>query len=176
MSMDKDGADSRFRELSPEILGAISADEIGAAVVQHVHHRVSSGLDEKRVMDELPRGTWAIYATWLVDAEVLNGGFNQFFFNRSVAAAGEALLGYELLGAEDHAAVMRAAIATFESERDRLLPFHEKGTLEAFSKSHEHTELSAVDQRYYALGDRIYEIWATSVHDRPELFRAAERS
>jgi hypothetical protein len=169
--MDRNWPDPRFRELSPEILASISADEIGSAVVQHVHHRVASSLDEAHVLDALPSGTRAIYATWAVDAEVLNGGFNQFFFNPHGALAGEALAGYELLGAEDYAAVMRAAIATFEAERERLLPFHKARSMEAFSESYRHTDLNAVDQRYYALGDRIYQVWATSVRDRPELFR-----
>jgi hypothetical protein len=136
--------DKRFRELTPELLASLSADEVGDAVVQHVHLRV--------------------------DAEVNNGGFNQFFFNPAGQHAGDALAGYELLGAEDYAVVMRAAIATFEIERERLAPFYEEGTLESFSASYEVTELGEVDQRYYALGDQIYNVWAGVVRARPELF------
>lgn len=162
--------DPRFRELSATILASISADEIGLAVVQHVHHRLASGVDEIRALEGLPSGTRAIYATWAVDAEVLNGGFHQFFFHRSDALAGEALAAYELLGAEDYAAVMRAAIATFESERAGLGAHHDAGAPATSGSSQRDTELGALDQRYYALGDGIYHVWATTVRDRPELF------
>lgn len=105
-----------------------------------------------------------------MDAEVNNGGFNQFFYNPHGHLAGEALAGYELLGAEDYAEVMRAAIATYETERDQLAPFHEAGTLEAFSESYAHTQLGDVDQRYGALGDRIYASWASAIRRHPDLF------
>ncbi len=163
--------DPRFRELSPELLLSVSADEIGDAVLQHVHLQLAADPDQANVVAHLPEGVRAIYATWAVDAEVNNGGFNQFFYNPHGALAGDALRGYELLGAEDYAEVMRSAIATYEIERDRLAPFHEAGTLEAFSESYQHTDLGTVDQRYYALGDRIYSVWAVAVRDRPELFR-----
>ena len=84
--------------------------------------------------------------------------------------AGLALAGYELVGGEEYAAVMRAAIATHETERETMAQYYEPGTLESFSESYEHTQLGEVDQRYYALGDRIYDIWATFVRRRPELF------
>src|SRR4051812_43622159 len=136
--------DPRFRELSASTLASISADEIGPAVVQHVHWLRASGLDEARALDQLPPGMRAIYATWVVDAEVLHGGFNQFFFNRKRVFAGEALGGYEMLSAEDYADVMRAAIATFEVERPALSAYHESGSLEAFGESYEHTKLGEV--------------------------------
>jgi hypothetical protein len=167
--------DKRFRELTPELLASLSADEVGDAVVQHVHLRINTDFGgewehEPEVVRALPPGVRAVYTTWLVDAEVNNGGFNQFFFNPAGQHAGDALAGYELLGAEDYAVVMRAAIATFEIERERLAPFYEEGTLESFSASYEVTELGEVDQRYYALGDQIYNVWAGVVRARPELF------
>jgi hypothetical protein len=161
----------RFRTLTPALLAALSADDIGDAILQHVEWRVKAhDGDTMTAVEALPAGTRAIYTTFLVDAEVNNGGFNQFFYNPSGEFAGHALAGYELLGAEEYAAIMRAAIATRESERERMAQFYDAGTLEAMSQSYEHTELGEVDQRYYSLGDRIYEIWATFVHERAELF------
>jgi hypothetical protein len=164
--------DRRFRELTPELLRSISADDVGAAIMQHVAIHTEDLTDDARlaVIRELPAGTRAIYATWVVDAEVNNGGFNQFFFNPSGELAGLALAGYELMGAEEYATVMRAAIATYESERDTLAPFHRDRSLESFSESYRHTALGEVDQRYYSLGDHIYNLWAVFVKTRPELF------
>lgn len=163
--------DPRFRELDPELLASLSADEVGDAVVQHVALRSADTHTERAVLvHALPSGTRAIYTTWLVDVEVKNGGFNQFFFNPYGQLAGTALAGYELLGAEEYAAVMRAAIATFESEHETMAPYYSADTLEAFSESYKHTALDEVDQRYYSLGDRIYDVWATFAHDHADLF------
>jgi hypothetical protein len=164
--------DPRFRDLTPAVLAEISADAVGDAIVQHVAFSVAEHGEDARddVVRGLPAGTQAIYTTWLVDVEVLNGGFNQFFFNPYGQFAGLALAGYELLGAEEHAAVMRSAIATHEAERETMAHYYEAGTLKAFSESYRHTELDGVDQRYYALGDQIYDTWAKFVRARPELF------
>ena len=164
--------DPRYRELTPDVLAAISADDVGDAIVQHVALKIAERGEEARadVVRGLPAGTQAIYTTWLVDAEVNNGGFNQFFYNPSGRFAGLALAGYELLKAEDYAAVMRAAIATHEAEREPMLRYYEANTPEAFSESYQRTELGDADQRYYALGDQIYGIWASFVRDRAELF------
>jgi hypothetical protein len=145
------------------------------AIVQHGHLHIGNDTDrEVGIVRSLPSGVQAVYTTWLVDAEVLNGGFNQYFFNVSGRFAGDALAGYELLGAEAYATVMRAAIATFEADRDRLAPFYELHTLEAFSESYKHTDLGEVDQRYYALGDQIHNIWSDAVRTRPQLFVGGE--
>jgi hypothetical protein len=169
--MNLPSPDERFRRLTPEVLAALSADEIGEAVVHHVHLRVAGAWGhEAPAIRALPLGVRAIYATWLVDAEVNNGGFNQYFFNSSGQYADEALAGYELLGTEDYAAVMRSAIATFEIDRERLEPLYSAHTLESFSESYRHTSLGEVDQRYYALGDRIYVAWAVFVRDHPDAF------
>ena len=164
--------DPQFRDLTPAMLAALSADDIGDAVLQHVEWRIRArGGDHATALHALPPGMRAIYATFIVDAEVNNGGFNQFFYNPHGELAGIALSSYELLGAEEYAEIMRSAIATRETERERMAPFYEADSLEAFSESYQHTGLGEADQRYYALGDRIYHVWAVFVHDRPDLFR-----
>jgi hypothetical protein len=168
--MDTPWPDPQFRDLTPALISSLSADDIGDAILQHVEWQVRAKKgDRTAAIEALPVGTRAIYTTFLVDAEVNNGGFNQFFYNPSGELAGDALVGYELLGAEDYAEIMRAAIATRESERERMAPFYDAESLEAFSRSYEHTELGEVDQRYYSLGDRIYQIWFTFARERSDL-------
>ena len=99
------------------------------------------------------------------------GGFHQYFFNSSGQYAGDALAGYELLGAEDYAAIMRSAIATFEIDRQRLAQFEAEDP-EALADSAAHAALHEIDQRYYALGDRIYHAWAVLAVSRPGEFGA----
>ena len=162
----------RFRELTPTLLNSLASDEVGDAIVQHVALQVDALGEENRedIVRRLAPGARAVYTTWLVDIEVNNGGFNQFFFNSYGRFAGAALAGYELLGAENYAMVMRAAIATHEAERQTVAPYYDEHTLESFGESYKHTALGEVDQRYYALGDKIYDVWAHFVRERADLF------
>jgi hypothetical protein len=160
----------RYRHLTPELLASLSADDVADAIVQHVHLRVAGAWGrEAPIIRALPPGVRAIYTTWLVDAEVNAGGFHQYFFNSSGQYAGDALSGYELLGAEEYAAIMRSAIATYEIDREQLASV-EADDPETFADSPVHGALREMDQRYYALGDRIYHTWAVFVVDRPEAF------
>jgi hypothetical protein len=64
---------------------------------------------------------------------------------------------------------MRSAIATFEIDRHRLASVEVEDP-ERDAASPVHAALREIDQRYYALGDRIYHRWAIFVVDRPESF------
>jgi len=162
--------DKRFRVLTRDLLDAIADDELADAIVQHVVLRaIDEGVDRATIVRAVPIGVRAIYTTWLVDAEVCNGGFNQLFWNPSGEFAGDALAGYELMGAEEYAAVMRGALAIWETERGPLAHFHAEGTLEAFSASCAHTTLGEADTRYYALDDAIRDVWPRFARARPEL-------
>jgi hypothetical protein len=164
--------DERFRHLTPELLASLSADDIADAIVQHVHLHVAGAWGrEAPIIRALPPGVRAIYTTWLVDAEVNAGGFHQYFFNSSGQYAGDALAGYELLGAEEYAGIMRSAIATFEIDREQLSSF-EADDPELLAESSVHAALRDLDQRYYTLGDRIYHAWAVFAIARPEEFRS----
>ena len=163
--------DERFRTLTPELLASLSADEVADAIVKHVHLRVAGAWGrEAPIIRSLPAGVRAIYTTWLVDAEVNAGGFDQYFFNSSGQYAGDALAGYELLGAEEYAAIMRSAIAIFEIDRERLAAFEAEDP-GANADSAAHAALRETAQRYYALGDRIYHSWAVLAASRPEEFQ-----
>ncbi len=162
--------DERFRELTRDLLDALANDQLADAIVQHVLLRTSGdSSDRLSIVRAMPAGVRAIYTTWLVDAEVCNGGFNQFFWNPSGEFGGDALAGYELMGAEAYAAVMRGALATWEIERGPLARFHAEGTLEAFSASYAYTTLGEADGAYYALEDAIRDVWPRFARANPEL-------
>jgi len=54
-----------------------------------------------------------IYAVWWLDADVNNGGFDQYFFNSWSDHYADALHGLDLIGAPQTAAILRRAIAVF---------------------------------------------------------------
>ena len=166
--------DPRFRELRPEVLGPLPDDDLPAAVYEHVlHHCLPDLGHEVDIVTGLPKAIQAVYATALLDNDVNNGGFNQFFWNSSGEFALLALEGLELFGATDHAAVVRKAIATYEAERVVLERYREDGSSEAFSESYKHTTLGQCDEAYYDLGfDSLRDAQVRFVRTHLEDFRS----
>jgi len=135
-------------------LDTLPDNELIYAVLEYVFKKVGDDAENRlELLNALPEGLRAFFAVWLVDSEVKNGGFSQYFWNRGDGGAAIAVFGFRLLGAEDHAALMEEAIEVRERERAVMSPFVAKGTLEAFSESTKHTKLFPLDMRYYGLPD-----------------------
>lgn len=94
-----------------------------------------------------------LWATQLVDDEVHNGGFNQYFFNSSGQWAMEAIEGFRLIGAAERAEIVQMAVDQFFAEAPRLRPYYESRTSEGFSESYKHTDLGRLDELWYAAPD-----------------------
>lgn len=135
-------------------LDALPDDELIHAVLGYILRRVGDD-DEQKLerLNVLPEGLRAFFAIWLVDGEVKNGGFSQYFWNNGDGAATAAVGGFRLLGAEQHAALMEEAIAIQEQERAAMAPIEAEGTLEAFHDAAERSALGSLDMRYYELPD-----------------------
>jgi hypothetical protein len=126
--------------------------EIAKVLISHVYGTEDQQEQYRRV-DALSPGLKMLWGTWLVDGEVNNGGFNQFFWNSSGQFAMEAIEGFRVIGADEHAGLVEDAVELFFEEADRLRPFRQRHTLEAFSESYEHTDSGALDTRNFALRD-----------------------
>ncbi len=174
----QDSPDPRFRELRADTLRALTNNELVPAVYAHVLHQVLPDLaDEVAIVGALPKAIRAIYVTTLLDNEVLNGGFQQFFWNSSGEFALMALEALELLGASEHAAVLRSAIATFESERPVFERYRALNTVDAFSELVKHSSLGTLDEQYYDLGcDALTKIQASFIRSHIAEFESPGRA
>ena len=83
--------------------------------------------NEVRIVSGLPDGFSAIYSTWLADVEICNGGFNQFFWNHGEDYGEVAADGYQLMGLEEHAVLMKRAIYIWKKEDIRYLQSTDPG-------------------------------------------------
>ncbi|VTR94950.1 pf14300 domain protein : PBS lyase HEAT domain protein repeat-containing protein OS=Planctomyces limnophilus (strain ATCC 43296 / DSM 3776 / IFAM 1008 / 290) GN=Plim_2746 PE=4 SV=1: DUF4375 [Gemmata massiliana] len=70
-------------------------------------------LETVRDVDLLTAPQSAYYVAWILDAEVCNGGFAQYFVNSSGDTAGRAVSAFETIGSLGHAAIVRRAVALF---------------------------------------------------------------
>jgi len=144
----------RYQTLTADTLKAIADDDLEMALIDFVNCKVEkSGKPERDVFNGLSPGFRAVFATWILEGEVNNGGFNQFFWNSSGDYAADAVAGYDLIGVPAYARLMRRAIAIRDADRARTQSFKDRGTLEAFSESYQNNRLSKLDDEFYKLGD-----------------------
>lgn len=120
--------------------------------------------------DEANDAQRAFVSMTLLDGEVCNGGFNQYYYNtadeRQVAERA-----FAAAGAADVAELVRRANACFEANRARLESLWD-GTIKGFSKSYKEKFFDAFDTEYYALmkGGRFHALIADFVRSRAEDF------
>ena len=96
---------------------------------------------------ELPPGVRMVYTTWVFEAEVYNGGFDQFFLNTEGEITDETLADLHLLGAREHISLLEQAMTDTDD-------------LEA---------LRALDDRFYEL-DSLQQRRIAFIRSRPEAF------
>ena len=89
---------------------------------------------------------------WLLEAEVNNGGFNQFYANSSGEFYKFVPDALKLVGAVKFADLAQRANDTYDKEYKKITK-HQDGSLEGFSKSYEDNPLEKYDDEFYDLDD-----------------------
>jgi hypothetical protein len=160
-----------YTSLDPETLASIPDDDLEQAVVDYIFSKLEDHYDqEEQIISALPAGARALYLTWIVEAEVNNGGFNQYYWNTGGCFAAEAVTAFRFFGAHEHAALMQEANAVRAAEADAISEFEEQGTLEAFSESYEVSKLGPLDERFYQLGEGLSTLRIAKIRELPEEF------
>jgi hypothetical protein len=141
-------------KLTAAILDSVSDDVLEQKVIDNIWSKMKKDLsDEESVVSQLTQPQKTIYVIWLVEAEVNNGGFNQFYFNSSGKYADAAETAFQQIGAVQHADLMKRANNIYEKNRERLESFDD-GTIDSFSKSYENNPLNRLDDEFYKLGEK----------------------
>ncbi|QNR26010.1 DMP19 family protein [Croceimicrobium hydrocarbonivorans] len=104
----------------------------------------------KDKISKLTKGQQAIFSIWMLQAEVNNGGFNQFYYNSSGQFSEMAKDGLEYIGAEKLAELVEKANKTY-SDIKAELDSKDDGTIESFSESYEDNPLNDFDHKFYEL-------------------------
>ena len=160
-----------YTQLDPVTLRSIPDAEVEQAIIDYVIAKLeASDGPDKELIEGLPGGARAFYLTWIVEGQVNNGGFNQYYFNTEGQFASEAVAAFEYFGASEHAALMREANAVRAEEAAEMAKFKKKGTLEAFSDSYEETKLGPLDDRFYKLKENLSQLRIARIRQAPEEF------
>jgi hypothetical protein len=91
-------------------LRGIKDDHIEQALLDYLFDIALKGRDRRSALLGLSRGFQVVYMTWIVEAEVLNGGFNQYFWNSSGEFADLTPAALREIGATEAAPIMQNAL------------------------------------------------------------------
>lgn len=142
-----------YKVLTTDILAALKDEEIEQVVFDNISVNIGDDtLTEREKVGTLTRGQRAIYVTWMVEAEVNNGGFNQFYFNSSGQLADLAEEAFRTIGAGQFADLVKKANSIYDDIREDLEKYND-GTIESFSNSYKGNPLNDLDAAFYKLDD-----------------------
>ncbi len=144
---------SIHKELTAQIIDTTSDDNLLQVVFDNLSEQQPT--DYKKEYQTVM--TWnkpqqAIYMIWLLEAEVNNGGYNQFYFNSSGQFYKHLPDVLKLVGADKFADLTKRANDIYEKENSKITK-HQDGTLECFSKSYDDNPLNKFDDEFYKLYD-----------------------
>ncbi|MCS4225827.1 DMP19 family protein [Sphingobacterium sp. BIGb0165] len=147
------GKPSIETSLTEQIIDTTSDDMLLEVVYDNLFRKLSAAYDkEYEIVLSWNKSRQAIYMISQLQAEVNNGGYNQFYFNSSgqfATALPEAL---KLVGATKFADLTERANSTFEKEKSKITE-DQDGTIEGFSKSYENNPLNKFDEEFYKLNE-----------------------
>ncbi|WP_444996089.1 DMP19 family protein [Aliikangiella sp. IMCC44359] len=160
-----------YTHLNKEVLLKISDEDLEQAIIDYIYSKIGDDYDNQyNIVKGLSKGFQAIFTTWWVEAEVNNGGYNQYFWNSTGEFAFEALYGFREIGAPKNALLMEQAIKIAIKEIPKMKKYREKGTLEAFSETYKHTELNDLDDEFFKYPEDLSKLRISYIRSNPELF------
>ena len=134
--------------LLPEAVAAIADTDLEHALIAYVTAHAAIKGDRPSHLANWPLAIQVWYVAWVLDAEVLNGGFNQFFFNRPEWLVSAAPAALTAVGAPDAAKLIARARALLDSHASTLEAAREAGTLEAFADTYLQQPFAELDRLY----------------------------
>ncbi|WP_104381197.1 DUF4375 domain-containing protein [Sphingobacterium sp. HMA12] len=141
------------RQLTEQIIDTTSDDMLLEVVYNNLFHKLLAANDkEYEIVMSWNKSRQAIYMIVQLEAEVNNGGYNQFYFNSSGQFAQALPDALKLVGATKFADLTERANNTFEKDKSKITE-HQDGTIEGFSKSYENNPLHKFDDEFYKLND-----------------------
>lgn len=161
---------ARLCEISSTSLKSLVDEELDLAVYEYVETRLSGADDPKLALRSLPRGLQIFYLSFIVEVEVMNGGFNQFFWNSSAEWAELLAPALRELQATEAADIFDQALTLARAETASRTKFKAEGTLDAFSRSYTETNVNKFDEVFSSLAEKFPLLRAKLLRDHEEIF------
>lgn len=162
-----------YDKLTPDILATIPDKELNSAILDYIWLKVGDNYaDTDKVVSGMSVGIQAFYYINILEGEICNGGYNQYFVNSSGAYDYKTLEALKLIGATELQQNLEKAISIHLREQDdpKLRSLYQENTLETFLESYKYTALGECDEEFYALEEKLSEYCIKFVRAHPELF------
>ncbi|WP_300599114.1 DUF4375 domain-containing protein [Niabella sp.] len=142
---------SIYKTLTQRIIDTIPDDKLLQVVFDNLIEKLSNDHEnEYETVMTWNKSRRAIYMIWLLEWEVNNGGYNQFYYNPSGQFRELLPDALKLVGASQFAALTQKANDIYQKENATITKYQD-GSTEGFSKSYESNPLDVCDDAFYAL-------------------------
>ncbi|MBU1218493.1 DMP19 family protein [Myxococcota bacterium] len=123
------------KKLDPKALTKMKDDDIEDAIIDAIQSLFDEDYsDEFEVVSRLSKSFRVIYSTRILENEVKNGGWNQFFWNSSHLFTKEAEAGLQAIGATEQLKFLKEAIVIHDQEKDLKKKYREQYYLYLIAK------------------------------------------
>jgi hypothetical protein len=161
----------RYNRFDESVLASISDEHLEQALLDYLFDRLEGfNHDHDKTFAGLSPQFRIFFCTWEVEAEVMNGGLNQYFWNSSSQNAGRVPAALEQIGDPVAAELMREAIRIAVSELPEMAKYLKANTLEAFSESYKHTTLNELDTPFCSQAEGFPALRLAYVRSQPTAF------
>jgi len=134
-----------------QIIDKLSDEDVEGAIYENIVETFKGDFDnEFEHIKKLSAGQQMFWATWILEAEVNNGGFNQYYYNSDGKFAEMALNGLKIIKANKFVDLVSRANSVYEKDKERLSAYDD-GSMESFSKSYKDNPLNKFDNEFYDL-------------------------
>jgi hypothetical protein len=162
-----------YEKIDRDVMAAIPDNLLASTMFDHIWLKVNK--DYKRtpqVLQELPSGFSLVYHLLILDGEIGNGGFNQYFFNGLDSNAEQQLEALRLIEATKHQKVFQEAFRIHDEEKQNaeLQRRYTERTIESFFSTYGTTMLEKCDKEWYALDEEFNALLVQFIRKHPELF------
>lgn len=161
----------RYDRFDQEVLASIPDPDLEQALMDYLFDRLKHfEQDQDRAFASLSAQFRVFFCTWEVEAEVVNGGFNQYFWNSSAQNAERTPAALHEIGDEVAANLMREANRIALAELPEMSKYMKERTPEAFSESYKHTSLNDLDEQFCRRAAAFSSLRLEYVRSRLEAF------
>ena len=159
--------------MTPKILAGLKDNEIEDAIYNCVVEKLTLvlmlNLDKRGVFKKLPVAVAGLHHTWMLEADVNNGGFDQYFYNSYGKFLRETVHALKMYGLKRHVALLEDAIKIIRPNQPRgsvaALPDIRVRPPTAKQKK----KLEALDSKFYKLS--MSKLRIQHIRSHPEMYR-----
>lgn len=164
-----------YESLDGETLSAIVDEKLEQAIIDFVDARLATramGESEAKVLAALPAAMRALYLTWAVESEVINGGFIRYYWSWMGQLADDTVAAFEFFSAYKHAHLMREANRTHAEEIASAGAQKDDDMAETYFSS----RLYVLEDRFYNLDESLSALRIAKVRAEPSAFSVVRAS